>query len=82
MHADFQSERKFDRDLFSGFTRLQVLTYSARADAFIRMLDSCDFDEFECIVGYEGTLQNIRTILAFQKTVVGDNRADIMGLPD
>ena len=82
VHADFQSESKFDWDLFSGFNKLRVLTYSASADAIVRMLDSYDFDEFECIFGYEGTLQNIRTILAFQKTVIGDTRAAIMGLPD
>ena len=80
VHAEFKSEASFDWDLFSGFNKLQVLTYSASADAIIRMLDSYDFDEFECIFGYEGTLQNIRTILAFQKTVIGDTRAAIMGL--
>ena len=82
VHAEFKSEAGFDWDLFSGFNKLQVLTYSASADAIVRMLDSYDFDEFECIFGYEGTLHNIRTILAFQKTVIGDTRAAIMGLPD
>ena len=82
VHAEFKSEASFDWDLFSGFNKLQVLTYSASADAIVRMLDSYDFDEFECIFGYEGTLQNIRTLLAFQKTVIGDARAAIMGLPD
>ena len=32
--------------------------------------------------GYEGTLREIRGILAFQKVVVGDTRAAIMGLKD
>ena len=82
VHARFQSATKFDWDLFSGFTSLKVLTYSASADAIVRMLDNFDFDEFECIFGYEGTLHNIRTILAFQKTVIGDTRAAIMDLPD
>ena len=82
VHAEFKSEASFDWDLFSGFNKLRVLTYSASADAIVRMLDNYDFDEFECIFGYEGTLQNIRTILAFQKTVIGDARAAIMALPD
>lgn len=82
VHADFLSESKFDWGLFLGFNKLKVLTYSASADAIVRMLDSYGFDEFECIFGYEGTLQNIRTILAFQKTVIGDTRAAIMGLSD
>ena len=82
VHAEFKSEASFDWDLFSGFNKLKVLTYSASADAIVRMLDNYDFEEFECIFGYEGTLQNIRTILAFQKTVIGDTRAAIMGLSD
>ena len=32
--------------------------------------------------GYEGTVREIRSILAFQKVVVGDTRAAIMGLKD
>ena len=40
------------------------------------------FTNFECIFGYEGTLRDIKDILAFQKVVVGDTRAAIMGLKD
>ena len=46
------------------------------------MLDNYSFDTFECVFGYEGTLREIRSILAFQKVVVGDTRAAIMGLKD
>ena len=46
------------------------------------MLDSFSFETFECVFGYEGTLRDIRSILAFQKVVVGDTRAAIMGLKD
>ena len=45
-------------------------------------LDNYSFDTFECVFGYEGTLREIRSILAFQKVVVGDTRAAIMGLKD
>ena len=46
------------------------------------MLDNYSFETFECVFGYEGTLREIRSILAFQKVVVGDTRAAIMGLKD
>ena len=46
------------------------------------MLDNYSFETFECVFGCEGTLREIRSILAFQKVVVGDTRAAIMGLKD
>ena len=46
------------------------------------MLDNYSFETFECVFGYEGTLREIKSILAFQKIVVGDTRAAIMGLKD
>ncbi len=80
--ANFVEEQKFDWELFSGFQELRVLTYSASANAIIRMLDDYAFERFECVFGYEGTLREIKNILAFQKVVVGDMRAAIMGLKD
>ena len=80
--AKFLGERKFRWDLFSGFSSLRVLTYSASTKAIVRMLDNYDFQSFECVFGFEGTLKEIRSILAFQKVVVGDTRAAIMGLKD
>ena len=82
VHASFAGERKFSWDLFEGYDSLRVLTYSASTNAIVRMLDNYSFDVFECVFGYEGTLREIRNILAFQKIVVGDTRAAIMGLKD
>ena len=82
VRANFEGESKFSWDLFEGYDCLRVLTYSASTSAIIRMLDSFSFETFECVFGYEGTLREIRSILAFQKVVVGDARAAIMGLKD
>ena len=80
--AKFLDEQKFNWDLFDGYETLRVLTYSASISAIVRMLDKYSFTEFECIFGYEGTLRDLKDILAFQKMVVGDTRAAIMGLKD
>ena len=80
--AKFLKEQKFDWDVFDGYDSLRVLTYSASINAIVRMLDEFSFTKFECIFGYEGTLRDIKEILAFQKVVVGDMRAAIMGLKD
>ena len=78
----FLNEQKFNWDLFDGYDSMRVLTYSASINAIVRMLDNYSFTEFECIFGYEGTLRDIREILAFQKVAVGNIRAAIMGLKD
>lgn len=80
--ARFLDEQKFDWGLFDGYDSLRVLTYSASINAIVRMLDRYSFREFECVFGYEGVLRDIKDILAFQKVVVGDTRAAIMGLKD
>lgn len=80
--ARFLDEQKFDWDLFDGYDNLRVLTYSASINAIVRMLDQFSFTTFECVFGYEGALRDIKDILAFQKVVVGDTRAAIMGLKD
>ena len=82
VNARFVSERQFDWSLFDGYDQLRVLTYSASVNAIVRMLDNYSFNFFECVFGYEGTLRDIKNILAFQKVVVGDTRAAIMGLKD
>ena len=82
VRASFAGERKFGWDLFESYDSLRVLTYSASTSAIVRMLDSYSFETFECVFGFEGTLREIRSILAFQKVVVGDTRAAIMGLKD
>ena len=80
--AQYLEQTKFDWDLFRGFDTLRVLTYSASIPAIVKMLDEFGFESFECTFGYEGTLRDIKDVLAFQKVAVGDTRAAIMGLSD
>ncbi len=82
VNARFLGEQKFDWELFDGYDSLRVLTYSASANAIVRMLDKYSFTSFECMFGYQGVLRDIKDILSFQKVVVGDTRAAIMGLKD
>ena len=82
VNARFVREQQFEWELFAGYDQLRVLTYSASVNAIVRMLDQFAFTTFECVFGYEGTLRDIKNILAFQKVVVGDTRAAIMGLRD
>lgn len=80
--AKFLNEEKFNWELFDGYDTLRILTYSASVNAIVRMLDKYSFSHFECVFGYEGVLRDIKNILAFQKVVIGDTRAAIMGLKD
>ena len=82
VRASFIDEQKFDWELFQGFEQLRVLTYSASVNAIVRMLDQFSFNTFDCVFGCEGTLREIKGLLAFQQVVVGDTRAAIMGLKD
>ena len=80
--AGFLDEQKFDWDLFDDYASLRVLTYSSSINAILGILDRHSFTEFECVFGYEGTLTDMKSILAFQKVAVGQTRAAIMGLKD
>ena len=80
--ARFLNEQKFEWALFDGYDSLRVLTYTASISAIVRMLDKYWYTHFECVFGYEGALREMKDILAFQKVVVGDTRAAIMGLKD
>ena len=82
VRAEFIGEEKFGWDLFRGYDTIRVLTYSASLKTIVRMLDEYSFDTFECVFGYEGTLGNFTTVLAFQQTALLDTRAAIMGLKD
>lgn len=39
VRASFDGEQKFDWNLFRGYEKLRVLTYSASINAIVRMLD-------------------------------------------
>ena len=80
--AKFLGASRFEWDMFSGYDRIRVLTYSASIPAIVRMLDDYDFARFECVFGSEHTLRDIKQVLAFQQVAVGDTRAAIKGLSD
>ena len=82
VNSRFESESKFTWELFRGFDRVRILTYSAGIGAIVRLLEEYGFDDFECVFGYEGTLRTLKDILAFQQVVIGDTRAALKDLPD
>ena len=65
--AQFKGVEPFNWNIFSGFDRMRVLTYSASAQMIVRMLDRYSFTFFECVFGYEGGLQQVAEIVAFQQ---------------
>ena len=67
-----RSERvePFDANLFSGFTSMRALTYTASIRMIVRLLRDLNFAEFECVFGHEGILRpEISDVLAFQAVV-------------
>lgn len=65
VYANFNRSEPFSMEIFQGFQSLKVLTYSASLPMLFKMLNL--FEKVECIFGYEGVLQDLGTILAFQK---------------
>ena len=55
--AQFKGVEPFNWNIFDGFDRMRVLTYSASAQMIVRMLDRYPFAFFECVFGYEGGLR-------------------------
>ena len=51
--AQFQKVEPFSWNVFDGFDRMRVLTYSASAQTIVRMLKRYPLGYFECIFGYE-----------------------------
>ena len=80
--ARFESETKFSWDLFDGYDRIRILTYSAGVSAIVRLLENHSFRDFECVFGCETTLHTLKDIIAFQQVAVGDTRAAIKNLSD
>ena len=52
--AKFQGVEPFSWNLFDGFDRMRVLTYSASAPMIVKILDRHPLAFFECVFGYEG----------------------------
>ncbi len=76
--AKFLNKHQFAKELFKGYDYLRALTYSASVCA----MDKYSFANFECVFGYEEVLCDINDVLSFQKMVIGNTRAAIMGLKD
>ena len=80
--AAFKGVEPFSWDLFDGFDRMRVLTFSASAPMIVRMLDRHSFDFFECVFGYEGGLRRVADIVAFQQFLVNQVRDCALQLGD
>ena len=64
--------RPFDMGLFSGFSKIRVLTYTPSIPMILGLLKDFDYEDFECIFGHSGILsRDAADIMAFQ-TVVDD----------
>ena len=61
--ARFQGVDPFSWNVFDGFDRMRVLTFSASAQTIVRMLERYPFAFFECIIGYEEVLRQIPDIV-------------------
>ena len=72
--AQFKGVEPFSWNLFDGFERMRVLTYSASAPMIVKMLDRHSFEYFECVFGYEGGLRRVAEIVAFQQFLVNQVR--------
>lgn len=76
-------EARFDwGEMFSGFKRLRVLTYSASTKAVVGVLDNYDFEMVEVVFGAERVLNRAGEIVAFQNLVRDDSIQAILGLKD
>ena len=68
--AQFKGVEPFSWNVFDGFDRMRVLTYSASTQMIVRMLDRFPFAFFECVFGYEGGLRRVADVVAFQQFLI------------
>ncbi len=80
--AQFKGVEPFNWNLFDGFDKMRVLTYSASAPMIVKMLDKHSFEYFECVFGYEGGLRKVAEIVAFQQFLVNQVRDCALQLDD
>ncbi len=60
----------FDMNLFTGFTSMKALTYTASIRMIVGLLRDYEYDDFECVFGHEGILRpDLSDVLAFQTAV-------------
>ena len=70
VRAHSERVEPFDTNLFSGFTSMRALTYTASIRMIVGLLRDLNFDKFECVFGHQGILRpEISDVLAFQAVV-------------
>jgi hypothetical protein len=80
VYSHFQQNEPFSPTLFTGFSSLRVLTYTASIPMIVHMLNQ--FETIECVFGYEGILANLALILASQRLICEQLATAIKGLED
>ena len=80
--AKFQKVEPFMPDIFNGFDRIRVLTYSVSTPMIVRMLEEYDFKHFECVFGYEGGLGSFAEVIAFQQYLIDQVKQCALKLKD
>ena len=80
--ARFTGVEPFSWNVFEGFDRMRVLTYSASTQMIVRMLDRFPFAFFECVFGYEGGLRRVADVVAFQQFLINQVRDCALQLED
>ena len=60
----------FDVNLFSEFTSMKALTYTASIRMIVSLLRDFSYEDFECVFGHQGILpSDLSDVLAFQSVV-------------
>src|SRR5579875_692057 len=80
VYSRFQRHEPFTPALFTGFSSLRVLTYSASIPMIVQMLNQ--FDSIECVFGYEGAISNFASLLGSQRFICDELITAIQGLED
>ena len=82
VRAQFDGVEPFSWNMFDGFDRIRVLTYSVSTPMIVRMLDRFSFRHFECVFGYEGGLGRFADVVAFQQFLINQVRDSALQLED
>ncbi|GHO59280.1 phospholipase D family protein [Ktedonobacter robiniae] len=76
----FERHTSFSPEIFTGFSSLRVLTYTASIPMIVDMLNQ--FETVECVFGFEGVLAGLSHILASQRFICEELTTAIQGLED
>ena len=70
VRASSNGVEPFDMNLFTGFTSMRALTYTASIRMIVGLLRDFEYDDFECVFGHQGILRpDLSDVLAFQTVV-------------